>query len=255
MRWTDPWTVWAVSLLLAPPVAMPAQDAATEFHFESALARALLHEARNAHGLQAPRPVALIGTVVRGEMTDQLWIVIDVAGRYKRAGAMVQGSGASQRVTRMATHRLDGDTYTKVPPGLPEAAAIAAPRLVRELDRMSVTVLLRPPRGREMTMRAGEPVEFNGEPANPLHVTAGGEAVCTLFVRRRDATVAGWSTSAETSAGFVPQTVVVESVTLADGIRLPAVLRERTGDNYISVTTFTTFLTGESALQEFARDE
>jgi hypothetical protein len=248
-------TTAAMCLLIGMPLHVRAQDAIPEFRFESAAARVLLHQARKAHGLETPRPLALIGTVVRGEMTDHIAIVVDVRGKYKRANATIQGSGSAQRLTGMVTHILDGNTYRKVPPGSPEMAAVAHPRLEREFNRMSVTILLRPPRGQEMTVRADQPVEFNGEPAIPLHVALGGEAVCTLFVRQRDATVAGWSTNAETSAGFIPQVVVVEAVKAVDGIRLPIVLRERTGDTYRSLTSFTTVVTGDAALREFMGDQ
>jgi len=106
-----------------------------------------------------------------------------------------------------------------------------------------------------MTVRADAPAEFNGEQMNRLHVTLGEQALCTLFIRKGDATVAGWSTMAETSVGMMPRIVIVESAKMINGIRVPVILRERTGDEYVSLTTYTKVLTGDAALTGFAREE
>jgi hypothetical protein len=54
---------------------------------------------------------------------------------------------------------------------------------------------------------------------------------------------------------MMPRVVVVEAAKTVDGVRVPVVLRERTGERYVAVATYTKVLTGSAALQEFARAE
>lgn len=132
---------------------------------------------------------------------------------------------------------------------------MARPRLEREFNLASVTTLLWPPPGRRMTVRAESPAEFNGERMHRLLVAFGEQTVCTLFIRTRDRTLAGWSTLAETSAGMMPRVVIVESAKTVDGVRVPIVLREQTGETDVSLTKYTSVLTGEAALAEFTRED
>lgn len=231
-----------------------AQGAYEEFDFHSKAARRLLQQVRNAHGLTTPQPLALLGTAVRGDMTDRVVVVIDATGKYKRGGATIQGARSASRLTGAVTHFLDRGRYWKIPEASPAIAAVARPRLEREFNLASVTTLLRPPPGVRMTVRVEPPAEFNGERMSRLLVTIGEETVCTLFVRTPDGTLAGWSTMAETSAGMMPRLVVVESARTVDGVRVPIVLREQTGATFGSLTKYTSVLTGEAALAEFARE-
>ena len=246
--------VLVVSTLLVEYTA-GAQGAYTEFEFHSKAARSLLQQVRKAHGLTTPKPLALLGTATRGDMTDRVVVVVDATGKYKRGGATIQRTGSASRLTGAVTHFLDKRRYWKVPEGSPEIAAVAKPRLEREFNLASVTTLLRPPPGLRMTVRAESPAEFNGERMSRLLVTVGEETVCALFIRTRDSTLAGWSTLAETSAGMMPRVVVVESAKTVDGVRVPIVLREQTGEKYGSLTEYTSVLTGEAALAEFARED
>lgn len=232
-----------------------AQRASEEFDFHSNAARSLLQQVRKAHGLTTPKPLALLGTATRGEMTDRVVVVIDPTGTYKRGGATIPGPGSASRPTGGVTHFLDKGRYWKVPEASPEIAAVARPRLEREFNLASVTTLLRPPPGLRMTVRAESPAEFNGERMSRLLVTFGEETLCTLFIRTGDRTLAGWSTVGETSAGMMPRVVIVESARTVDGVRVPIVLRERTGEKYGSLTRYTSVLTGEAALAEFTRKE
>ncbi len=68
-------------------------------------------------------------------------------------------------------------------------------------------------------------------------------------------TIAGWSTTGETSAGMMPRVVTVEATTTVGGMRIPTRLRERTGPSYVSVYAFTTVVAGSAALREFAGSE
>lgn len=102
-----------------------------------------------------------------------------------------------------------------------------------------------------MSVRTLPAAEFNGESMNRLLISDGPEAVCTLFIRAQDAVVAGWSTMADTSVGFMPQVVVIEDARTIDGTRVPVVLRERTGDQFGSLTHYTTLLVGAAASRVF----
>lgn len=232
-----------------------AQGAYEEFDFQSEAARSLLQQVRKAHGLTTPKPLALVGTATKGDMTDRVVVVIDATGKYKRGGATIQGTGSASRVTGAVTHFLDKGKYWQVPQASPEIAAVARPRLEREFNLASVTMLLRPPPGLRMTVRAESPAEFNGERMSRLLVNFGEQTVCTLFIRTGDRTLAGWSTLAETSAGMMPRVVIVESAKPVDGVRVPIVLREQTGEKYGSLTKYTSVLTGDTALAEFSREE
>lgn len=126
-----------------------AQGGYEEFEFHSNAARSLLQQVRRAHGLTTPKPLALLGTTARGDMTDRVVVVIDALGKYKRGGATVERTGSVSRLTGAVTHFLDKGRYWKVPEASPEIAAVARPRLEREFNLGSVTMLLRPPRGRK----------------------------------------------------------------------------------------------------------
>lgn len=94
-----------------------AAGAHEEFDFHSKAARSLLQQVRKAHGLTTPKPLALLGTATRGDMTDRVVVVIDAIGKYKRGGATVQGTGSASRLTGAVTHFLDKGRYWKVPEG------------------------------------------------------------------------------------------------------------------------------------------
>ncbi len=242
----------ASSVTLGLPIS--SQEVQNEFVFGSADARSLLLKVRKAHGLLAPRPLALEGTVVRGDIKSHAAIVIDVArGKYLRSGALIQGEGPSHRLTGKVTHILDGHIYRKIPEASPQIAAVARPRIESEFRKLSVALLVHPPRGRRMVVRTRPAAEFEGEPTYRLHIAADSETVCTLFIRTRDSVVVGWSTMAETSAGVMPQVVVVGATKRVDGMRVPVVIRERTGDQFGSVTTYTRVLVGDAASREFVR--
>lgn len=228
------------------------EEGGLEFSFESADAKSLVLKVRKAHGLVQSRPLALEGTDVRGDMKGHVAIFIDSAhARYQRSGATIQGSGPSRKLTGEVTHILDGDAYRKIPAATPNIAAVARPRIETEFRKMSVVLLLHPPRGRRMSVRTLPAAEFNGESMNRLLVTDGSEAVCTLFIRVRDAIVAGWSTAADTSVGVMPQVVVVEDARSINGVRVPVAIRERTGDRFSSLTQYTKVLVGAAALRGF----
>ncbi len=235
-----------------PGAPIRSEEVGHEFSFESPVAKSLVLKVRKAHGLVQLRPLALEGTDVRGDMNSHVAIFIDSAqARYQRSGATINVNGASRKLTGKVTHILDGDAYRKIPAATPSIAAVARPRIETEFRKMSVVLLLHPPRGRRMSVRTLPAAELNGESMNRLLVSDGSEAVCTLFIRVRDAVVAGWSTMADTSVGFMPQVVVVEDARTIDGTRVPVALRERTGDRFGSLTHYTTVLVGAAASRRF----
>lgn len=239
--------------VLAILVAFPQAGAMPEFVFASESTRAFVAKVRRANGLQNPVPVSLAGTMERGSMITATQVVMDIGGRYKRGGATLKDGPNGPALSGQVTHYLDGGRYWQTPDPGEAIAAIARPRLVGEFDKQAVTLALHPPASRTMRVAVGPIETFNGHRARLLEVMRSGERLCTLYFATTDAALLGWTTVAETSIGDMPRVAVVERSTLVAGMRLPVVIRERTGSQFGSVTRYTRVLVGEPALEEFRR--
>jgi hypothetical protein len=237
-----------------------AQDPATsaaelsEFTFQSPAARDWMIRARRHHGLMGEQAVSLTGTMRRGDVVHHVAIALDALHHYERSGALIERDGAAQRLTGQVTHILDGTSYRQVPTVPQSLADVAHPRLESEYRRASVTTLLRPPSGRPMKVRAGARRSYLAAVVQPLEVRSDDDQiVCVLMVRVKDAEIVGWTLMAETSVGAMPQSVAIERTQNVDGVVLPVLQREQTGDHYGSVTSFTDVRVGDLARQAFTR--
>lgn len=219
----------------------------SEFVFESGAARRMMARARVRHGLIVPPVVSLAGTMIRGEVRHDLTVALDAAGHYKRSSGLIEGGEGDRRVTGVVTHVLGTRGYFQWPTVPAAIIQVAHPRIEREYVRTCVTTLLRPPVGRPMRVRVGTTQSFASFRVQALEVRDATGVVCNLMLRADDATVVGWTLMAETSEGDMRQTVVVDRSRGVGKVLLPVVQRERTGEKYGSLTSFTSVTLGDAA--------
>lgn len=143
--------------------------------------------------------------------------------------------------------------YWQVPDPGDAVRSVARPRLLLEFDKVAVTLVLRPPAGRTMRVASGPREAFAGQAAQALSVTTAEGALCTVYLSIPTSTILGWTTSAETGIGYMRQEVVIEQTAVVDGVRVPTVLSESTGERYRSITRYTSVVVGNRSLVEFGR--
>jgi hypothetical protein len=135
----------AVTLLMLAPAlrAVVVED----FAFETEDARKWIQRVREAHGLIAPRPIALVGSAVVADVNVHITLAVDVDGRFRRTDSTIGPSGA---LTGTHTHILDGGSYRQVPSAADSLLEVARPRIEAAYRLACVTTLLWPPRGQRM---------------------------------------------------------------------------------------------------------